>query len=703
MDTTGAEQRIRVFLSVAPRDHEAVVWLRPRLLADGIEILGDADATLSDAERRRARDAAIAEADIVFFVLSPFGVIFEECLADIAQARALAKRIIPLIVSEADWSKVPAGLVASQAVMLKDTAKREAALRDLLARLAEDVARVQLHARLGARARDWDARGRPNMMTLTDDEIPAAEQWLIEQPENLPQPEPLLRAFVLANLKVTKQRLWTTAKLSLGAAALAFLVTGGALWLRGVAKENERIALERDRSVREQEVRVTRLEKQVTATLAEAEKRRDDAEAARLRGQLTQARAMHWLAQHLQRTGEATRATLVAIESLDLARAGGDAALVGEAEGTLRASLADLRERRVFESGTQALFSPDSAALALVTRDRVEIVDAKSGATLRRLEHAGVRALAFSPDGEMIVSAGDDQVMRIWNARSGAPAGASEKHPRPIHDLHVSRDGARVLTGAADGRIRVFDLRKATLLFTLGDGDETMRAAGFTADGRQVITAHANGTLRIWDPGNRRPAEIRDLGGIDLVSLSPDGRHLLVAGAETVLFDLRVRRRVATLRGADRISAAAFTADGKRIVTAARDGMVRFWDTLSGDALGSLRGHDAVVQGLAFSADGLTLASASEGQVRLWGVNLDSRRAETAPRAAPLAGDALLTAARAAVPRCLTVAQRAQLLSDPSPPDWCITLEKPPYRTNEWQVWRNARSTGQTPPLPASR
>ena len=708
MHTSDAE-KIRVFLCHARRDIESVCWLRPRLLADDIEVFGEPGDTLSD-ESRHERDAAIARADALLFVLSPFSVISEACLGDVAEARALAKPIIPLVVAEADWSRVPAGIYASQAVMLKDTATRETALRECLARFARERPRLRTHAELGARARDWDRRGRPNVLTLASHEIAAAEQWLTEQPEDLPQPSPLLRAFVLANLKVAKQRMWTTVRLSLAAAVAAIAVAGVAMWLRGIAKENERVALERDRTVREQQVRVTRLENQVTATLAEAEKRRSDAETERDRAVTTQARSLLWMGEQMRREGEATQAALIGLELIDRAGTMRDgAALVAESEDLLRASLPELRERRVIEvsAASQTIFSPDGTLLAVAGRDRVELLDGKTGALLRRLEPKGlVRGIAFSPDGETLLTGGEDQVARLWTVKTGAAVAESERHPRAINDVHFSRDGTRYLTAAADGRVRVFDTRRGTLLFTRAESDEPARAAGFTPDGRQVIVLQ-NG-LRIWDLGSRRTTEARELGSaIDLIALNPDGRHLLVAGAETVIYDLRIRRKVATLRGlAEHITAAAFSSDGKRIATATRDGTIRFWETLSGDSLGSLRGAGTTLQSLGFAPDGQTLASTSETQLQLWDAGREARvriAGMGKSAEADMSGERLLTHARRSVARCLTVEQRRKLALDPDPPRWCIEAEKWPFDGPRWKGWLAEKLAGRATELPTTR
>jgi WD40 repeat protein len=139
----------------------------------------------------------------------------------------------------------------------------------------------------------------------------------------------------------------------------------------------------------------------------------------------------------------------------------------------------------------------------------------------------------------------------------------------------------------------------------------------------------------------------------------------------------------------DGVQSAAFSPDGKRIVTTSRDNTVRLWDAESGKQIGEpLTGHTDGVRSAAFSPDGKRIVTASDDK--------------TARLLRIFSGtEELVAVAKAASPRCLTAEQRQQFFLPAEPPTWCIEQEKWPYDTLAWKQWLSSdTSTGKHPPLP---
>jgi WD40 repeat protein len=114
---------------------------------------------------------------------------------------------------------------------------------------------------------------------------------------------------------------------------------------------------------------------------------------------------------------------------------------------------------------------------------------------------------------------------------------------------------------------------------------------------------------------------------------------------------------------------AAFSRDGKRVVTASSDQTARIWDARTGDEIAVLRGHVRGVRGAVFSPDGTRVVTASADQTaRIWPV-------QPAVSISDLIADAT-----ARLPRCLFPNEREAAFLGKDSPAWCTEAGRPPHQ-----------------------
>lgn len=131
-------------------------------------------------------------------------------------------------------------------------------------------------------------------------------------------------------------------------------------------------------------------------------------------------------------------------------------------------------------------------------------------------------------------------------------------HARNVNSVAFSPDGGTLASGSSDKTIRLWDVRTRRRLGPpLTGHTDAVRSVAFSRDGRTLASGGDDRTIRPWDIRTRKPRGAPLIAVpnthnelIPTISFGPDGRSLAIArGTIIELWDMRVRKRVGTLRG----------------------------------------------------------------------------------------------------------------------------------------------------------
>jgi hypothetical protein len=182
-----------------------------------------------------------------------------------------------------------------------------------------------------------------------------------------------------------------------------------------------------------------------------------------------------------------------------------------------------------------------------------------------------------------------------------------------------------VAMATEDGSVRLWDLPKKRVKFTLEAHTGLVWHAQYSSDGSFLATTGDDSLLKIWKPGEMQPLQTyKNANAIRGLAISHDGKFLYAGGRDGSLskFTPDSPEPVATAKNAKSIFTVALSADGQTLATAGSDRAIHLWEAETLKEKLPLEGHSGPVYGLAFNHDGQQLASAGwDKTIRLWDAN----------------------------------------------------------------------------------
>ncbi len=209
-----------------------------------------------------------------------------------------------------------------------------------------------------------------------------------------------------------------------------------------------------------------------------------------------------------------------------------------------------------------AAFSPDAATLACGGFGGLQVFDRMTGKRIAELETGFVsftdnsargvtgptNVIVFSPESKMLVSAGGDMTVRLWD---------------------------------------VANIKMAKQRFLMGQPKENEKTdaefVGFSSDGNHVVSAHRDGTIKLWNLANGRLTRSTSGGTSDIAcaAMTPDGKTLACGSYHSkkiVVWNLVTAKQRTSYATDDNVHSIAISPDGKIVASGALDKKITLWN-----------------------------------------------------------------------------------------------------------------------------
>ncbi len=245
-------------------------------------------------------------------------------------------------------------------------------------------------------------------------------------------------------------------------------------------------------------------------------------------------------------------------------------------------------------------FSPDRKTVVTVAGQRATLWEL-SRLMSKEIRHAdSITSIEFSHNGQYLLSAGKDNIARIWSASSAKLQWEFEGHTSGLISAEFSPDDSHILTASEDGSVRVWPVkmrRNIAAIFALDGDGSNLVGADFSPVGNRVLIRSEDRNIRLWE--HQAKNQLRELTTEKMHDLargwfSSDGSKMLTLAAisafnEKDAFKVHVWNIDRGLpfgifdKHTGNVLAATFSPDGRHAATADETGKAYIWSVLDKD------------------------------------------------------------------------------------------------------------------------
>ncbi|KAJ3177161.1 WD repeat-containing protein 83 [Geranomyces variabilis] len=243
--------------------------------------------------------------------------------------------------------------------------------------------------------------------------------------------------------------------------------------------------------------------------------------------------------------------------------------------------------------------------------------------------HTGpVHAVKYNQDGNYILTAGHDRLVRLWNPETGMGIKTYEAHGKAVLALAIPPPGAdntRFATGSEDRAVLVWDVATGRPIRRFTSHHQRVNAVAFNQDATVVVSGSYDASVRFWDcraANAYKPIQVAEHAK-DSVEAVQVVQHEILTGSvdgSIRVYDMRTGDFIADKVGHP-VTSASFSGDKNCVLVSSLDSTIRLFDKENGELLNSYTGHknsEYRITSTLSNTDAHVISGSEDGSILMW-------------------------------------------------------------------------------------
>ncbi len=251
---------------------------------------------------------------------------------------------------------------------------------------------------------------------------------------------------------------------------------------------------------------------------------------------------------------------------------------------------------------TSLAFFPDGQRLLSASWDgMVRLWKVSDGTKMDELSLGRpIRFATLSPDGQLLAISTYDPTIQLWRLSDKTLLRTLRGHKDWVHEVVFSPDGKFLISGSKDGTVKVWRVWDGSLVRTFSGHQKAVVTVALSPDGQFIASGSEDSTVKIWRTADGKLVKVLQgkMKGmaVNVVRFSPDGKWLAFGDIAITIhrFPEGRKERIAAHRWG--ITEMLFSPDSRFLISASSDGAVKVWRVSDGVKVGEWKSEKAVLR-----------------------------------------------------------------------------------------------------------